>query len=57
VSDSVDSEVIKAVACDIPLGESVLDAYMLPDAEKRFGIEGTGIALDYTDRWFYRRTS
>ena len=56
MSDIAESEVITAIACDIPLGESVLDAYMLPDGEKRFGIEGIGIALGYTNRWFYNRT-
>ncbi len=56
MSDIPESEVIKAVSCEIPLGESVLDAYMLPDGEKRFGIEKTGICLGYTERWFYNRT-
>ena len=56
MSDAPESEVIKAVSCEIPLGESVLDAYMLPDGEKRFGIEKTGICLGYTERWFYNRT-
>lgn len=49
-------EVVKAVSCDIQLGTSVLDAYMLPDGEKRIGIEGVSLALGYTDRWFYNRT-
>ena len=49
-------EVIKAVSCDIQLGTSVLDAYMLPSGEKRIGIEGVSLALGYTDRWFYNRT-
>jgi hypothetical protein len=40
-----ESEVIKAVVCDIPLGESVLDAYMLPSGEKRIGSSGVGLAL------------
>jgi len=56
MSDISEFDFIKAVACDIPLGESVLDAYMMPGGEKRFGIEGTGLALGYTDRWFYNRT-
>lgn len=51
-----EADVIKAVSCDIPLGEAVLDAYMLPSGEKRIGIENTGIALGYTERWFYNRT-
>jgi hypothetical protein len=50
------NDVIKAVCCDIPLGESVLDAYMLPDGEKRIGVENTGIALGYSTRFFYQRT-
>lgn len=51
------TEVIKAVKCEIPIGNSVLDAYMLPSGEKRFGIEGVGVALGYTERWFYNRTN
>lgn len=54
--DIPESEIIKSVACDIPLGEFALDAYMLPSGEKRFGIEGIGLALGYTERWFYNRT-
>jgi hypothetical protein len=49
-------EVTKAVADVIPLGESKLDVYMLPSGEYRLGVEATGIALGYTDRWFYNRT-
>lgn len=56
MSDLSEFDVIKAVACDIPLGNSFLDVYMLPSNEKRLGIEGTGIALGYTERWFYNRT-
>jgi len=52
-----EAEVIKAVYCKIPLGESVIDAYMLPDGEKRVGIEGVSISLGYTERWFYNRTN
>jgi hypothetical protein len=29
---------------------------MLPNGEKRIGIEGVSIALGYTERWFYNRT-
>jgi hypothetical protein len=29
---------------------------MLPDGEKRIGVENTGLALGYTNRWFYNRT-
>jgi len=46
-------DAIKAVSCEIPLGEAVLDAYMLPSGEKRIGVENTGIALGYKERWFY----
>lgn len=51
-----ETEVIKAIPAIIPLGTSVLDVYMLPDGEKRLGVEGIGIALGYTERWFYNRT-
>lgn len=49
-------QVVKAVCCDIPLGESVLDAYMLPNGEKRIGIENTGVALGYSTDFFFLRT-
>ena len=49
-------EVTKAVADVIPLGKSKLDVYMLPSGEYRLRIEATGIALGYTNRWFYNRT-
>ena len=52
-----DSDAIKAVYCDIQLGESILRTYMLPDGEKRIGIEGVSLALGYTERWFYNRTN
>jgi hypothetical protein len=48
--------VIKAVSAEIDLGITALDIYMLPDGEKRLGIEKTGIALGHTERWFYNRT-
>lgn len=51
-----ESGVIKAVSAEINLGVTTLDAYMLPDGEKRLGIEKTGLALGYTERWFYNRT-
>jgi hypothetical protein len=56
VRDTQEFEVTKAVAAVVPLGESTLDVYMLPSGEKRLGIEGTGMALGYTERWFYNRT-
>jgi len=55
--DPQEFEVIKAVRADIPLEESRLDVYMLPAGDKRLGIEGAGIALGYTKRWFYDSTS
>jgi hypothetical protein len=56
MKETFDNEVIKAVNCHINLGESVLDAYMLPNGEKRIGVENTGIALGYSERFFYHRT-
>nr|ABO47830.1 hypothetical protein [Johanseniella A1345] len=47
-----ESEIIKAVACDIPLSGSFLDAYMLPSGEKRFGIEGTVLLLGILNAGF-----
>jgi hypothetical protein len=54
--EATEPDVIKAISCEIPLGESVLDTYMLPSGEKRIGLENTGLALGYTERWFYNRT-
>ena len=51
------TDVIRAISTNINLGESVLDVYMLPDGEKRLGIQGTSVALGYTERWFYNRTN
>ena len=51
-----ESGVIKAVAAEIDLGTTVLDAYMLPNGEKRLGIEATGVALGYSKRFFFQRT-
>jgi hypothetical protein len=56
MSEATERDVIKAVCCDIPLGEAVLDAYMLPSGEKRIGVENTGVALGYSTRFFYQRT-
>jgi hypothetical protein len=36
---TLESIAIKAVTTEINLGESVIDAYMLPSGEKRLGIE------------------
>lgn len=51
-----ESNVIKAVAAEVDLGVTVLDAYMLPNSEKRLGIENTGVALGYSKRFFFQRT-
>ena len=48
--------VIKAVTYEINLGESVLDAYMLPSGEKMIGVENTGVILGYSERFFFQRT-
>lgn len=50
------SDVIKAIWCNIPLGESTLDAYMLPSGEKRIGVENIGAALGYSKDFFFKRT-
>lgn len=46
------SNVIKAVSCEINLGDSFLDAYMLPSGEKRIGVENTGLVLGYSQLLF-----
>lgn len=56
MKETFDHEVTKAVNCQLNLGEAVLDAYMLPDGEKRIGVENTGIALGYSARFFFQRT-
>jgi hypothetical protein len=48
--------VTKAVRCEISLGESILDAYMLPNREKRIGIENTAVALGYSTKSFLQLT-
>lgn len=50
------NELIKAVCCELNLGASVLDAYMLPNGEKRLGVENIGVALGYSERFFFGRT-
>ena len=50
------NDVIKAVSCKVNLGESVLDAYMLPSREKRLGVENIGATLGYLDGFFFDRT-
>lgn len=54
--ESPHAELIKAVTCNINLGDSFLDAYMLPDEEKRLGVENVGVALGYSKRFFFQRT-
>lgn len=45
------------VSCEIHLGESVLDAYLLPNGEKRLGIENIVVALGYkSTKVFFPRT-
>src|SRR6476469_2414032 len=56
MKETFQGDAIKAVNCHLNLGESVLDAYMLPNGEKRIGVENTGIALGYSERFFFRRT-
>ena len=56
MTEIAEPDIIKALSCDLFLGEFSLDAYMLPDGEKRLGVEGTSRALGYTKRWFYNRT-
>jgi hypothetical protein len=53
---TLESEIIRAVTTEINLGESVIDAYMLPSGEKRLGIENTGVVLGYSKRFFFQRT-
>lgn len=55
--EEFENNLIRAVTCDIPLGRSVLDAYMLPNGEKRLGVENVGIALSYSKRFFFQRTN
>jgi len=57
MAEEFEDNLVKAVTCDIPLGKSVLDAYMLPSGEKRLGVENVGIALGYSKRFFFQRIS
>ncbi|MFB2919208.1 hypothetical protein [Aerosakkonema funiforme] len=56
MAEPIESNVTKAVRCELPLGQSVLNAYMLPNGEKRIGIEKVGIALGYSEEFFFTRT-
>jgi hypothetical protein len=51
-----ESNVSKAVAAEINLGETTLDVYMLPSGEKRVGLESTGDALGFSTKGFFQRT-
>jgi hypothetical protein len=57
MTEELENNLIRAVTCDIPLGKSVLDAYMLPNGEKRLGVENVGVALGYSKRFFFQRTN
>jgi hypothetical protein len=57
MTEEFENNLIRAVTCDIPLGKSVLDAYMLPNGEKRLGVENVGVALGYSKRFFFQRTN
>jgi len=57
MTEEFENNLIRAVTCDIPLGKSVLDAYMLPNGKKRLGVENVGIALGYSKRFFFQRTN
>ncbi|MFM9265679.1 hypothetical protein [Tychonema sp. BBK16] len=56
MTEDFQDDVIKAVKCEVNLGESVLDAYMLPSGEKRLGVENIGATLGYLDSFFFDRT-
>lgn len=51
------SETVKAVCVDINLGSVSLDAYMLPNGEKRLGKVGSSLALGYAKNWLTRLPS
>jgi hypothetical protein len=51
-----ESNVIKAVAAELNLGETILDVYMLPDGAKRIGLESTADALGFSTKVFFQRT-
>jgi hypothetical protein len=46
------SEPIKAVRAEVNLGESVvIDGYMLPNGEFRYGLTRTSLLLGYAKQW------
>ena len=55
MAEDFQSNLIKAVSCEVNLGESVLDAYMLPSREKRLGVENIGAVLGHPDDFFFER--
>lgn len=55
-NETNESNVIKAVAAELNLDEMTLDVYMLPDGEKRVGLESIGDALGYSTKVFLQRT-
>jgi hypothetical protein len=56
MAEDFEKDVTKAVNCEVNLGESVLDAYMLLSREKRLGVENIGATLGYSDSFFFERT-
>lgn len=56
MAEDFQNALIKAVSCQVDLGESVLDAYMLASREKRLGVENIGAVLGYPDGFFFERT-
>ncbi|MEG4589495.1 hypothetical protein QUA54_30395 [Microcoleus sp. MOSTC5] len=56
MAEDFENDVTKAVNCEVNLGESVLDAYMLLSREKRLGVENIGATLGYSDSFFFERT-
>lgn len=56
MAEDFQNDAIEAVSCKVNLGESVLDAYMLPSREKRLGVENIGAALGHSDDFFFERT-
>jgi len=56
MSENFQNDVTKAVNCQVNLGESVLEAYMLLSSEKRLGVENIGATLGYSDSFFFELT-
>ncbi|MEC4806773.1 MAG: hypothetical protein SAJ12_01195 [Jaaginema sp. PMC 1079.18] len=47
---------MNAISVEITLGQAVINAYMLPSGEKRLGIENVGLALGYSEQFFFTKT-